>query len=82
MYVERSLRGDPKEDKLIDELKFKKCMQLKILQKSKFFVVITDKQRKFIIHPKFMVANHNTADEFIQNMKRNPNKVHDQTYLG
>ena len=40
MYVDRSLRGDAKKDKLIDELKFKKCMQLKRLQKSKFFVGI------------------------------------------
>ena len=41
MYVDRSLRGDPKKEKLIDELNFTKCMQLKRLQKSKFFVGIT-----------------------------------------
>ena len=49
MYVDHSLRGDPKKDKLIDELNFTNCMQLKRKQKSKFFVGITDKQRKFII---------------------------------
>ena len=51
MYVDRSLHGDAKKGKLIDELNFTKCMQLKILQKSKFFVGFTDKQSKFIIHP-------------------------------
>ena len=47
--------------------------------KSNFFVVITDKQRKFIIHPEFMVANQEIIDQFIQNLKSNPNKVHDLT---
>ena len=44
MYIDRSLRV--KKEKLIDELKFKKCMQLKRSLKSKFFVGITNKQRK------------------------------------
>ena len=57
MYVDCSLRGDPKKDKLIDELNFKKYMKLKRIQKSKFFVGIKDEQRKFIIHPEFMVDN-------------------------
>ena len=43
IYVDRSLRGDAKKEKLIDELNFKKCMQLKRLLKSKFFVGITKK---------------------------------------
>ena len=77
LYVDRSLRA--KKDKLIDELNFKKYMQLKILLKSKFFVGITIKQRKYIIHPDFMVANQKIADQFIQNLKSNPNKVHDLT---
>ena len=77
MYVDRSLCGDPKKDKLIDELKFTNCMHLKIIQKSKFFVGITGKQRKFIMHPEFMVANHIIADQFIQNIKSNPKNVHD-----
>ena len=46
-------------------------------KKSKFFFGITVKQRKFIIHPEFMVANHKIADHLIQNLKSNPNKVHD-----
>ena len=54
-------------------------MQLKRILKSKFFVGITDKQRKFIIHPEFMVSNQNITDHFIQNLKSNPNKVHNLT---
>ena len=56
MYVDRSLCA--KKDNLIDELKLKKCMQLKRLLKSKFFVGITNKQREYIIHPDFLVGNH------------------------
>ena len=47
--------------------------------KSKLFVGITNKQRKYIIHPDFMVANQEIKDRFIQNLKSNPNKVHDFT---
>ena len=54
-------------------------MQLKRLLKSKFFVGITNKQRKYIIYPDFMVANQEITDQFIQNLKSNPNKVHDLT---
>ena len=54
-------------------------MQLKRIHKSKFFVCITDKQRNFFIHPEFMVANQNITDQFIHNLKSNPNKVHDLT---
>ena len=77
MYVDCSLRAN--KEKLIDELNFKKCMQLKRLLKSKFFIGITNKQRKYIIHPDFMVANQEITDQFIQNIKSNPNKVHDLT---
>ena len=77
MYIDRSLRA--KKEKLIDELNFKKCMQLKRSLKIKFFVGITNKQRKYIIHPDFMVANQEITDHFIQNLKSNPNKVHDLT---
>ena len=52
-------------------------MHLKRIQKSKFFVVITVKQTEFIIHPEFMFANHIIADQFIQNIKSNPNNAHD-----
>ena len=54
-------------------------MHLKRIQKSKFFVGIAVKQRKFIIHPEFMVSNQNILDQFIQNLNSNPNKVHDLT---
>ena len=54
-------------------------MHLKIIKKIKFFVGIKDKQINFIIHPELMVANHKIADQFIQNLKSNPNKVHDLT---
>ena len=77
MYIDRSLRAN--KDKLVDELNFKKCMQLKRLLKSKFFVGVTNKQIKYIIHPDFMVANQEITDQFIQNLKSNPNKVHDLT---
>ena len=77
MYIDCSLRGDPKKDKLIDKLNFTNCMHLRRIQKRKFFVVITAKQRKFITHPEFMVANNIIADQFFQNLKSNPNKVHD-----
>ena len=79
MYVDHSLRGDLKKDKLINELNFTKCMQLKRIQKSKFFVGIKNKQRQFIIHPEFMVFDHKITYQFIQNLKSNPNKVHDLT---
>ena len=51
-------------------------MQLKGSMKSKLFFVITNKQRKYIIHPDFMVDNEEITDQFIQNLKRIPNKVH------
>ena len=54
-------------------------MQLKILLKSKFFVGITNKQTKYIIHPEFMVENQEITDQFIHNLKSNPNKVNDLT---
>ena len=77
IYIDRLLRA--KKDKLIDELNFKKCMQLKRSLKSKFFVGITNKQKKYIIHPDSIVANQEITDQFIQNLKSNPNKVHDLT---
>ena len=51
MYLDRSLRGDPNNYNLIDELNFTNCMHLKRIQKSKLFVGIIVKQRKFIINP-------------------------------
>ena len=79
MYLDCSLHGDAKKYNLIDELNFKKCMHLNRILKSKFFVGITNKQRKFIIHLQCMVANQEITDQFIQNLKSNPNKVHDLT---
>ena len=54
-------------------------MQLKRSLKIKLFVGITNKQRKYIFHPDFMVANQEITDHSIQNLKSNPNKVHDLT---
>ena len=54
-------------------------MQLKRSLKIKFLVGITNKQRKYIIHPDFIVANQEITDQFIQNLKINPNEVHDWT---
>ena len=76
MYIDRSLR---KKDGLMNELNFKKCMQLKRSMKSQFFVGIKNKQKIYIIHPDFMVDNEEITDQFIQNLKRTPNKVHDLT---
>ena len=77
MYIDRSLLTKP--DRLIDELNFKKYMQLKRSLKSKFFVGIKNKQIKYIIHPDFMVANQEITDQSIQNLKSNPKNVHDLT---
>ena len=77
MYIDRSLRK--KNDGLINELNFKKCMHLKRSIKSKFFVGITNKQIEYIIHPDFMVDNEEITDQFIRNLKRTPNKVHHLT---
>ena len=41
MYVDRSSRGDTKNDKLINELNFKNCVRLKRNTTSNFFVGIT-----------------------------------------
>ena len=38
MQVDHSLRGDPKKDKLIDELNFKTCMNSNRKTPSKFLV--------------------------------------------
>ena len=54
-------------------------MLLKISLTSKFFVGIINKQIKYIIHPDFMVANQEITDQFLQNLKSNPNKFHDLT---
>ena len=54
MYIDRSLRSDPKKDKFIDELNFKNCVRLKIKTKSKYFVGIIYK-KKFIIHSEFLM---------------------------
>ena len=54
MYVERSLRGDTKKGKLIDELNLKHSVRLNRETTSKFFVGIT-KKIKFIIHPECLM---------------------------
>ena len=54
-------------------------MHLKRSMRSKFFVGITNKQIKYIIHPDFMVDNEKITGQFIQNLKRTPNKVHHLT---
>ena len=35
--------------------------------------------KKYIIHPDFMVEKKEITDQFIQNLKSNPNKVHNLT---
>ena len=41
--------------------------------------MVIKKQRKYIIHPEFIIDNQVITDQFIQNIKINPNKVHDLT---
>ena len=40
MYVDRSLRGDPKKDKLIDEVNFTNCVHLKKIKKASSLLVL------------------------------------------
>ena len=54
-------------------------MQLKRSMKSNFLIGITKKQKIYIIHPYFMVDNKEITYQFIQNLKRTPNKVHHLT---
>ena len=77
IYVDRSLRGDPDKDELIDELNFKNCVSLKRKTTSKLFVGLTYKKRKFIIHPEFFDANNIFSHPFIQNLKHKPNIIQD-----
>ena len=52
---------------------------IKEITEKQVLVGIKNKQRKYIIHPDFMVSNQEITDQFIQNLKSNPNKVHDLT---
>ena len=67
MYFDRSLRGYPKKDKLIYELNFKNCILLKRKTTSKFFVGLTYKKIKFIIHPEYFDTSNILSHPFIQN---------------
>ena len=40
MCVDRSLHGDPKKDKLIDELNFTNCMNIKRIKKASSLLVL------------------------------------------
>jgi hypothetical protein len=79
IYVNRSLRGEPQDDKLIEELSFTRCKRLKTNVRSKFFVGITGKGRKFIVHEKFFNSNTIFSFHFIQNVKKNSNEEHKLT---
>ena len=48
-------------------------MRLKIKTTIKFFVGITYKKRKFIIHPEYFDGNNIFSHPFIQNLKHKPN---------
>ena len=77
MYVHRSLCGDPKKNRLINELKFKNCMHSKRKRTIKFFVGIIFKGRKFIAHAEYFDANNIFSHQFLQNLKHRPNVVQD-----
>ena len=68
MYVDRSLRGDTKKDKLIGELKFKNYTRFKINTTRKFFDIKV-KGRKFIIHAEYFDDNNIFSHPFIQEIK-------------
>ena len=77
MYADRSLRGDPRKDKFIDELNFKNCVRLNRKTTSKLFVGITYKKREFIINPDFFYAKNIFSHPLIQNLKHKTNMVQD-----
>ena len=68
---------DPKKNKLIDELNFKNCVDLKRKTTSKFFVDITYKKISLIINPGLFDANNIFSHQFIQNIKHKPNMFQD-----
>ena len=73
IYIDRSLRGNPRKDKLIDELNFKNCMRFKRKTTSKFFVGIKVKGGNFIIHVEYFDAKNIFSHLFLQNLKHRPN---------
>ena len=62
---------------MIDELNLKNCVRLRRNTTRKFFVGITYKKRKFIIHPEYFDANNIFSHPFIKNIRHKPNKVQD-----
>ena len=75
MYVDHSIRGDPKKDKLIDELNFKNFVCLKRKTIRKFFVGITCKKEGLVFIMNFFDANNIFSHLFIQNLKHKPSMV-------
>ena len=75
IYFDLSLFGDPKKDRLIDELNFENCVPLNRKTTSKLFVVITMKKRNFIIHPEYFDAKNIFSYQFIRNQRQKPNMV-------
>ena len=52
-------------------------MVLNIKTTSKIIFGITNKKRKFIIHPEYFDANNIFSHPFIKNLKHKPNMVQD-----
>ena len=77
MYINRSSRGYPNKDNLIDELNFKNYMCLKIKTTIKLFIGITYKKIKLIIHPEYFDANNIFSHPFFHNIIYKPNMVQD-----
>ena len=75
MYVDRLLHGDPNKDNFTGELKLKSCILFKRNTISKFFVGVTVKGRKFIIHEEYFDAKNIFSHQFLQNLKHRPNMV-------
>ena len=75
MYVDHSLRGNPKKDKLIYEFNFTNCMHLRRIQKSKFFVGITVKQRRFTSSKQTRISSWKNKDKRGDLFRTDKNKV-------
>ena len=74
IYIDRSLCGDPKKEKLIDDLNFKNCMVLRERKQASSLLVL---QAKKFICAGYFDANNIFSHPFIRNLKHRPNEVQD-----
>ena len=55
MYVDRSLRGDPMEDKFIDDLNFKNCLRLRREKQASSFLVLHPRKESLLFILNFLM---------------------------